>query len=150
MEQIDYVKEMIEQAQRANRNEEVKSLTSNLEELKREYNKKRVAKAFISSNKQNSKNPFLNEQTYSQSANPFLSDESDSGNPFMENGIHSSNSNPFLIEIDSPSQSSDNNPLLQQICYVSKCLDEANKAGRKDEVTMLRQNLLDLQAMYDG
>ena len=156
MEQMTYVKEMIAQAQRANRKEEVASLTLNLEELKREYNRNSVARAFVLSDssyqKNSAKNPFLDEEISSQSLNPFLSEESDNKNPFIKtSSTHSHNSNPFTKNAKfSSTKESNSNPLFQQICYVSKCLDEATTAGRRDEAAMLRQNLVDLQAMYSG
>ena len=154
MEQIIYVKEMIAQAERANRKAEISSLTANLAELKSEYNRQRVAKAFSSSSETSrnnspfkNKNPFLQDEQvrFHNTGNPFLSPENDSSHPFVEENNQSSNSNPFL---DESNFSDDSNPLLQQICYVSKCLDEAVKQGKNDEAVILRQNLIELQSMH--
>ena len=93
------------------------------------------------SNKEDAGNPFLNDEN---ERNPFLKEE-DGENPFVPNANRPDDESEF--ESTSPAET---NPLLQQICYVTKCLDEAVKLGKKDEAAIFNRNLAELQAMYDA
>ena len=151
---------MISQAESAGRPDEVKSLILNLNELKKEYNKKMATHAISPRNSVSSstltsskrpRNPFLSEDDEKPISrvlfkDPFMEKNVDTKNPFL-NHNESNNTNPFLEE---DASESDKNPLLDQICYITKRLDEATRLGKKDDILILRKNLVELQAYFSG
>lgn len=114
-----------------------------------------------STNQKRFLSPLRNRNPFVKPKNPFLDDDDDDDAP------PSDNTNPFVMSDDDEqghvfrrgdqrkSESSTGggemkDPMLEQICYITKCLDEAVKLGKHDEAAMLRQNLKELQAAYQG
>nr|CAB3267942.1 rabenosyn-5 [Phallusia mammillata] len=97
-----------------------------------------------------SPNPFLEDED--SSSNPFLEDDDDSLNPFLSSPVQDAETNPFLTSNNySPVSENETHqdPVFHQICYISKCLDNAVKSGKQDEAAILRQNLQELQSLYN-
>ncbi|CAK8675954.1 unnamed protein product [Clavelina lepadiformis] len=156
LEQIQYVEQMMAQAQASARFEEMESLNNNLKELKNEYRRQNARNPIMSDNRNSKKlsktQPSGKYQNQGKSkllvnTNPFLqSEESGSRTSTFAIEQPTTSKNPFLE--DEKSNGKDD-PMLQQICYISKCLDEAIRLGKNDEVAILRENLQQLQKLYN-
>lgn len=121
LEQIDYVKQSIKQAHAAGLAAEATSLEKNLEELFAEYKKQSTAKAFA---------------VTPSNSEDFLEEEKGGAFGFS----------PSLSRSDDTGE----DPLLQQIRYISKSAKEAELNNKLDEARMLNENLHELKAIYES
>jgi len=156
LEQIANVERMLYQAEAVNRVEEADSLRKNLKELKDEHKRLNIERGFGGFRSNTPSNPFIEDQK-----NPFLVDDdvepvkrNRPKNPFLED----ESKNPFLEEEeeahifcrDDKRNQDVKDPMLEQIQYITKCLDEAVKMGRTDEILILKENLRELQLAYEA
>nr|XP_039263604.1 rabenosyn-5-like isoform X1 [Styela clava] len=123
LEQIEYVKESAKQARAAGMEAEAESLERNMEELKTEYRRQQTARAFA---------------VVTPSTPP-------EGNPFEVASMSSQNS----FNLSSRRNDTGEDPLLQQIQYITQCVDEATFAERYDEARILSENLQELKDIYN-